>query len=198
MPWGRISPPEAHKLSAYCLVARQLRVSAERPGKTGFFARCISCRMLFRNTSRGRTAMGWEEVWRLAMKHFVAEPIELRILIGLGVAFLGLMMLVGLKHAFRSAEPASQTHEPEPPLILSTLAPAPVAVASIVPAAAPAVSKPAAQLFRVRKFAPRKSVKQTIKPYAPPRPKIRRVAGPARKPRFAEHRGSDAPLTPRS
>lgn len=145
--------------------------------------------------------MGWEEVWRLAMKHFVAEPIELRILIGLGAAFLGLMMLVGLKHAFRSAEPASDIREAEPPLILSALAPAPVAVASISPVAAPAVpavSKPAAQLFRVRKSAPRKSVKQTIKPYAPPRPKIRRAADPARKPRFAEHRGPGAPLTPRS
>ena len=163
---------------------------------TGFFARRISCRMLFRNTSRGRTAMGWEEVWRLAMKHFVAEPIEWRILIGLGLAFLGLMIIIGIKHAFRSAEARPDIHGPESsrPLVLS----APVAVASISPAAAPAVVKAAAQPFRVRKSAPRKSVKQTIKPYAPPRPKIRRIAGSARKPRFAEDRRSDSPLTPRS
>jgi len=57
--------------------------------------------------------MGWVEVWRLAMKHFVAEPVELRILIGLGLVFLALMVVVGLKHAFRSAEPQPDLPVPE-------------------------------------------------------------------------------------
>jgi len=140
--------------------------------------------------------MGWEEVWRIAMKHFIAEPVELRILIGLALVFLALMVVVGLKHAFRPAGPHPEPRIAETP-VLRKVAPffaAPMAVAEIAPL--PAKSGP--QPFRVNKNtirATRKSVKQTIKPFAPPRPQIHRTA--ARKPSFTEEHAPYSPLPPR-
>ena len=51
--------------------------------------------------------MGWGAVWQLAAKAFVAEPVEFRIVILVGLAFAALMVLIGLKHAFRSSGPAA-------------------------------------------------------------------------------------------
>ena len=130
--------------------------------------------------------MGWEEVWRLAMKHFVAEPIELRIAIGLALAFFTLMILVGLRHAFRPAGPRPEPRLPEipRPLVLAAVPAAPLTAVLPAPVlvspgmAVPSPYRSALQLSRANKAVPRnarKSVKQTIKPYAPPRPKIRRA-----------------------
>ncbi len=148
--------------------------------------------------------MGWEEVWRLAMKHFIAEPVELRILMGLGLAFLALMVVVGLKHAFRPAAPQPEPRAFEPPVPrkpVVTFAAQPLAAASVA-APAPVAAKPPRQPPRVNKAplrAARKSVKPTIKPFAPPRPKIRRgraeIAMP--KPCFTEEHAPYTPLPPR-
>ncbi len=137
--------------------------------------------------------MGWEEVWRMAMKHFIAEPVELRILIGLGLLFLALMVIIGLKHAFRSAGP-----QPEPGLSgmpssrkSAVLFVPPMAAAEIIP------HKPPSQPFRVNKAqlrAARKSVKHTIKSYAPVRPQIHRAA--TRKPTLTQEHAPYSPLPP--
>jgi hypothetical protein len=142
--------------------------------------------------------MGWQDVWRVAMTVFVAEPVELRILIGLGLLFLALLVVVGLKYAFRTAEPEAEQRLPEPSRQpVPNFASAPLALAEVAPLAA----KPVVQPLRVRKIvvrAVRKSAKQTIKPFAPPRPKIHRggVAIAARKPRFTQH-ALYSPLSPR-
>lgn len=144
--------------------------------------------------------MGWEDVWRVAVKVFVAEPVELRILIGLGLLFLALMIVVGLKHAFRSAEPQPERRLSEPSRQpVPNFVAAPMAMAAVTPVAA----KPAQQPFRVSGSsvrAMRKSVKQTIKPFAPPRPKIHRGGAPiaVRKPHFTEEHAPYSPLPPHS
>jgi membrane-associated phospholipid phosphatase len=139
--------------------------------------------------------MGWEEVWRMAMKHFIAEPVELRILIGLALLFLALMVIVGLKHAFRPAgpHPEPRLSETRPARKSAPLMATPVAVAEVTPTA-----KPLPQPFRVNKAtirASRKSVKRTMKPFAPPRPQIHRAD--AHKPRFTEEHAPYSPLPPR-
>ncbi|MDR3526219.1 MAG: hypothetical protein P4L57_03000 [Rhizomicrobium sp.] len=131
----------------------------------------------------------------MAMKHFIAEPVELRIVIGLVLLFLALMVIVGLKHAFRPAGPQPEPRLSETPPARKTtpLMVAPVAFAEVTPAA-----KTASQPFRVNQTAiraTRKSVKQTMKPFAPPRPQIRRAE--AHKPRFTEEHAPYSPLPPR-
>lgn len=116
--------------------------------------------------------MGWEEVWRVAMKHFIAEPIELRIAIGLALALAALMILIGLRHAFRSSGPVIEAPPPEIlcPLSLSTKA--------LVPLAAVTADEPCAKTnpFRPLKAAlPErcKPIKAEAKLHTAPRPLIR-------------------------
>lgn len=125
--------------------------------------------------------MGWEEVWHLAMKHFAAEPIELRIVIGLVLAFFALMIVVGIRHAFHPAGPKPEPRLPEAarPLVFAA-APPPAAIVMPAIEAAPAV-KP--QPFRTRKVLPKavlKAAKDGGKPYVPMRPQIRRQAAKAK------------------
>ena len=59
--------------------------------------------------------MGWDAVWQLALKQFGAEAVEIQIAILVAAAFAALMILVGLRHAFRAAEPESAPPPPEGP-----------------------------------------------------------------------------------
>jgi hypothetical protein len=116
--------------------------------------------------------MGWEEVWRVAMKHFIAEPIELRIAIGLALAFSALMILIGLRHAFRSSGPAIEAPPQEilRPLALSTKVLVPLA------AAPSALTSAKAHPYRPQKSAlPErcKPIKAEAKLHTAPRPLIR-------------------------
>jgi len=138
--------------------------------------------------------MGWVEVWRLAMKHFVAEPVELRILIGLGVVFLALMVLVGLRHAFRPAGPHPEPRQPEAAPLRAFTMTMPRATASVAEGAAP--ERAPLRLNKAPIRAPRKAVKQTIKPFAPPRPKIHRATIAAHKPSYTEDNAPYSPLPP--
>jgi len=100
--------------------------------------------------------MGWEAVWQLALKQYGAETVEMRILILLLAAFLVLMVLIGLKHAFRSAEPR--------------------------PSPAPIPTAPKPQPVRVKmpmRRATRKCAKRTIRRQMAPRPSIRRAQLPS-------------------
>jgi hypothetical protein len=163
----------------------------------GLFRRPHFVQDASQNYVPGGTAMGWQDVWRVAMTVFVAEPVELRILIGLAVVFLALMVVVGLKHAFRSAEPRPERRQPEvAPKPVPHFAAAPLAMAAVAPEAAKSQQQP----FRVSGTsvrAPRKSVKQTIKPFAPPRPKIHRASVQlGRQPHFTDEHAPFSPLPP--
>ena len=118
--------------------------------------------------------MGWGAVWQLALKQFAAEAVEIRIAILVAAAFVALLILVGLKYAFRSAEPKSAPPPPEMPRRV-VIAPAPAAVVQAAPVAQ---ESGRVQPFRVLKPAPRvtrKSAKHTISRQRPPRPVIRRA-----------------------
>jgi hypothetical protein len=117
--------------------------------------------------------MGWVAVWQLALKQFGAEAAEIRIAILVAAAFVALMIVVGLRHAFRSAEPESAPPPPELPRRVS-VAPAPVAVVQAAPAPQESTL---AQPFRVMKpalRATRKCAKRTINRQRAMRPTIRR------------------------
>lgn len=117
--------------------------------------------------------MGWVAVWQLALKQFGAEAVEIQIAILVAAAFVALMILVGLRHAFRSAEPESASPLPDVPRRVS-VAPAPVAAVQAAPAAQ--ASTPP-QPFRLRKPSPRatrKCAKHTINRRRATRPLIRR------------------------
>ena len=61
---------------------------------------------------------GWGEIWKLALAQFGAQPIQLRILIGLGIAFVVLMIVEGLRVSFISSRrsPAPRSNAEETPL----------------------------------------------------------------------------------
>jgi hypothetical protein len=126
----------------------------------------------------------------MAMTVFVAEPVELRILIGLALVFLGLMVIVGLRHAFHPAGPQSEPRAAE-------ALPAPIRAALLTAAPVASVAAPTKpSLNKASLRAPRKSVKQTIKPFAPPRPKIQRANISAHKPSYTEDNAPYSPLPP--
>ena len=43
---------------------------------------------------------GWGEIWKLALAQYGAQSIQFRILIGLGIAFVALMIVEGLRVSF--------------------------------------------------------------------------------------------------
>ena len=117
--------------------------------------------------------MGWVAVWQLALKQFGAEPVEIRIAILVAAAFVAMLILVGLKYAFRSAEPKSAPPPPEMPRRV-VIAPAPAAAVQVTPV--PPESN-RTQPVRVSKSSPRatrKCAKHTINRQRAPRPLIRR------------------------
>ncbi len=130
--------------------------------------------------------MGWERVWTLALVQFGAEDIEIRILIGLGVAFLVLMIVEGLRASFllqpRKMPAATEMAEPRPDL------PAGVSSQVLLP------KKSGPQPGRARISLPRAIPKQSrpVSPHQPVRPMIRRGHSERRKPVSSE----DAKLHP--
>lgn len=132
--------------------------------------------------------MSWDALWVLALKRFGAEDIQIRILIGLAIAFLILMIIEGLRACFRPAKrsslPASETALVPKRLVL---------------AAPPA--KPATQPLRVRPRTARATPKRTkhaVNRQRPPLPKIRRLKSSpvTRPPTFTEEAAPYSPLSP--
>jgi hypothetical protein len=119
--------------------------------------------------------MGWSGVWQLALKQFGAEAVEMRILILLLAAVVVLMVLVGLKHAFRSAEPRLSPPSvlPEPVVAAPPVARAAIAATEVVPVPQPVRVK--MPMLR----ATRKCAKRTINRQRAPRPSIRRARLPS-------------------
>jgi hypothetical protein len=116
---------------------------------------------------RGGSVMGWGAVWQLGLKQFAAETVEVQLVLGLALAFSVLMILVGLRHAFRPAGPHRESAASEP---FRHRVPAPVA----------AMAAPA-QPFQARKLARRlfhKPVKPSVSALCSPRPLIRRAGAP--------------------
>ena len=121
----------------------------------------------------------WVELWNLALAGFAAEDIQVRIFIGLGVAFLVLMTVEGLRASFRPVRARPQ--------------------AAVAP---PRKAAPAFQPFRAPPEAlraPVKPVKPPVSRHRPERPKIRRPAPSAktRKPTFTDEAAPYSPLPPK-
>jgi len=118
--------------------------------------------------------MGWGAVWQLAWKQFHVESVEIQLAIGLALAFLVLMILVGLRYAFRPAGPHRSEPVIEPPRRRIAHPAATLAAMAKAPQPAPAPAQP----FQARKSAPpaaRKLVKPSVCAHAPMRPLIRRA-----------------------
>lgn len=122
--------------------------------------------------------MGWGAVWQAAWTAFGAEAVEVRLLVIVAAAFCVLMILIGLRHAFRPAGPRRDEPLPElPPRVFAP--PPPVALAVAPP-----------QPLRVRipvVRAKRKSAKHTISRHRAVRPQIHHADKPAE---------ADAPFSP--
>lgn len=134
--------------------------------------------------------MSWDALWALALKRFGAEDIQIRILIGLAVAFLILMIIEGLRACFRPARPQPVSALPSP---LS----APRLALAAPPAKQPV--KSVAQPLRARPMTVRatpKRAKRPINRQRPPLPKIRRPSPVARLPTFTEEAAPYSPLSP--
>jgi hypothetical protein len=132
--------------------------------------------------------MSWDALWALALKRFGAEDIQIRILIGLAVAFLILMIIEGLRACFRPGKPHP----------VSVVPPA-LKAPRIALAAPPA--KPVVQPLRARPTTVRatpKRAKRAVNRQRPPLPKIRRLkSSPAvRTPTFTEEAAPYSPLSP--
>ena len=110
--------------------------------------------------------MGWGAGWRAASVQFGAEPVEIRILVFVAAAFAVLLVLIGLRHAFRPAGPAkSEPALPAPPARLAAAAP------QAAPAPVPSpfrAKKPVVRPFR-------KAAKTIVNRQRTPRPQIRRA-----------------------
>lgn len=130
--------------------------------------------------------MSWDGVWALVLKRFGAEDIQVRILIGLAIAFLILMILEGLRACFR---PVSQ-RTPSAPLPDVKRA-----------ALAATLGKPRPQPLRARPTIVRATPKRAKRPanrHRPPLPKIRRPKSSlvAHTPTFTEDAAPYSPLSP--
>lgn len=125
--------------------------------------------------------MGWGAVWQAAWTAFGAEAVEVRLLVIVLAAFSVLMILIGLRHAFRPAGPRRDEPLPEMPRrVFAAMPPQPVAQPA---------SQPEPQPLRVRipvLRVKRKSAKRTISRHRTLRPQIHRAG----KPEF------DAPYSP--
>jgi hypothetical protein len=158
------------KPSAGCLFTEHSRRGRQtlKRKKIGAFCGGIfraGCRL--EKGSRG-LAMGWGAVWHAALAQFSAEPAEIRLTIIVAAAFAGLMILIGLRHAFRSAAPA--------PVVPTVMPELPKRVFAAAPVVGPAPT-PAPQPFRAKRplvRAVRKPAKQTINRQRALRPQIRR------------------------
>lgn len=146
---------------------------------------CPECFVQDSGRSWGKTAMSWDALWALALKRFGAEDIQIRILIGLAVAFLILMIIEGLRTSFRPGK--RRALSPSQPPVGSALAAGP--------------AKPVAQPFRARLAVVRatpKRAKRAVNRQRPPLPKIRRRKSSAivRTPTFTEEAAPYSPLSP--
>ena len=108
---------------------------------------------------------GWIDIWKRVIELLAAEPIEVRIAVGLGVAFAMVMLLEGLRTSFLPA--GRKKGQPAPRDAMTVAAPQKKSAAKSV-AAAPV-------RIKMQAINP-KVVKVHIKPYSPPRPQIRRVS----------------------
>lgn len=128
--------------------------------------------------------MGWERVWTLALVQFGAEDIEIRILIGLGMALLTLMIVEGVRASFRIRRPKHFSGR-QPQASKQSLAPAPASHT----ATRATVTTAALQPCRARKVVPRaypKPVQPAANRHRPFKPNIRRRSAAAHKPRLSE------------
>jgi hypothetical protein len=124
--------------------------------------------MVPEKTSRGMTAMGWGAVWQAAWTAFGAEAVEVRLLIIVLAAFSVLMILIGLRHAFRPAGPRRDEPVPEMPRRVFAAMPPQL----VAPAAAQPAPQPVPQPLRVpmpvlrvkRKSAKRINRHRTLRP----------------------------------
>ncbi len=133
--------------------------------------------------------MGWDRVWTLALVQFGAEDIEIRILIGLGMAFLTLMIVEGLRASFRLRAPKLRSM-PEPPQLQRSFAPA---------TALETATKVASQPLRARTVLTRaipKPARAAVSRHKPVKPQIHRRHAVAHKPIFSEGEAPYSPLSP--
>ena len=139
---------------------------------------------------------GWDEIWKLALAQFGAQPIQFRIFAGLALAFGALMIVEGLRVSFVTGHrmPARQSApveiRPRKKLVRK------VAVAAAHPVQA--VPGP----FRPRALLPANNPKRAndhINHHSPIRPKIRRVSREftgLTQPTFTEEKAPFSPLPP--
>jgi hypothetical protein len=130
--------------------------------------------------------MGWVAVWHLALKQFNAETVEVRLFIFLAAALVLGLVLVGLKHAFRSAEPKSSAPEPMP-------APKRLIAAPVTAAVATHEMRVVRQPLIVSQLSVRKIVKQSRSRQQAPRPSLRS----GRLPNPPENRPALPPRSPK-
>jgi len=139
---------------------------------------------------------GWDEIWKLALAQFGAQPIELRILAGLALAFGTLMIVEGLRVSFFVGvrSPAWQSAPGEPQIRKKPAKKLAFAAAHSVPAAPGP--------FRPRAVLPVNNPKRTnghINRHSPIRPKIRRIPRDftaLTQPTFTEEEAPFSPLPP--
>jgi hypothetical protein len=129
--------------------------------------------------------MGWGLIWDQALKQFGAEDIQIRILIGLGAAFVLLMIVEGLRTAFRPVKTRSLAGFTKPDEAPTK----PILVASVSTTPSVSTAKPAPQPARVNKAAIRATPKRA-KPipnrHRNVRPQIKRQPVSVRTPTFTE------------
>ena len=140
---------------------------------------------------------GWGEIWKLALAQVGAQPIQLRILIGLGIAFVALMIVEGLRVSFicghRSPSPRDKAEEPKPaPRTNPVMKAAGAETRSVAPPPGP---------FRPRAAGPRRNPKRTknrISRHRAARPVIRHLPetelAPVPQPSFTEEAAPFSPL----
>lgn len=137
---------------------------------------------------------GWGELYHRALELYAAEPIELRLAIGLGLLLLLVLMLAGLRAALRPV--------PKPVPAMPTVAPV-VPVTPVVPVAPvkPAVPLQQTAPIGTFKIQPRprlrivqpKTFKVHAKPFRNYRPRLRTTV--AEKPKLMVT-GEGAPFSP--
>jgi hypothetical protein len=135
--------------------------------------------------------MGWDRVWTLALVQFGAEDIEIRILIGLGMAFLTLMIVEGLRASFRLRPPRLPS-VPQPPVMQRSFASSPAAGAK---SAAKSPPQPLRARTVIARTTPR-PVRPAASRHQPVKPGIRRSHTVARKPNLTEEALPYSPLSP--
>lgn len=139
---------------------------------------------------------GWDEIWKLALAQLGAQPIELRILAGLALAFGALMLVEGLRVSFfvTGRSPARQSAPVEPQTRKKP--------AKKIAFAAGHSVQASPGPFRPRALLPANNPKRTnghINRHSPIRPKIRRIPRDftaLTQPTFTEEEAPFSPLPP--